>query len=244
MIHLYVKTHNITGLKYFGKTTQDPHKYRGSGKYWKLHIQKHGYNVSTEIIGSYTDLSECYAAALAFSKEHDIVRSEQWANLIEENGLDGAPIGHPGHMFTEQERVELSQSLKHRWGDADYKARLSAVHKQRWTAARKAQQSVRLREQHWTLDRRADHAAKMRARPANSQFVEYATQPKSDAHKKAISAALSGKRKSDDHKQKLKSPKPLVVCRIQDRKLMALGNFMNWAKRFSPAAKDTDSISP
>jgi hypothetical protein len=36
---LYVKTHNITGLKYFGKTTNDPFKYKGSGKYWLDHLK-------------------------------------------------------------------------------------------------------------------------------------------------------------------------------------------------------------
>jgi hypothetical protein len=32
-IYLYKKTHNITGLKYLGKTAQsNPYKYPGSGK--------------------------------------------------------------------------------------------------------------------------------------------------------------------------------------------------------------------
>jgi len=45
-IYLYLKTHNITGLKYLGKTTQEPHKYWGSGIDWLLHIKKYGYNVT------------------------------------------------------------------------------------------------------------------------------------------------------------------------------------------------------
>jgi hypothetical protein len=32
MISLYIKTHNTTGMKYLGKTTRNPFKYRGSGK--------------------------------------------------------------------------------------------------------------------------------------------------------------------------------------------------------------------
>ena len=40
--YLYVKQHSITGMKYFGKTTRNPIKYIGSGKYWKRHISKHG----------------------------------------------------------------------------------------------------------------------------------------------------------------------------------------------------------
>ena len=88
MIHLYVKTHNQTGLKYFGKTIQDPFKYTGSGKYWRRHLKKHGYDVSTEILGAFHDICLCKETAIRFSKENDIVKSSQWANLKEEE-LDG-----------------------------------------------------------------------------------------------------------------------------------------------------------
>jgi hypothetical protein len=39
---LYVKVHNKTGLKYLGKTIQDPYKYGGSGVHWSSHVKKHG----------------------------------------------------------------------------------------------------------------------------------------------------------------------------------------------------------
>ena len=39
MYTLMIKTHNITGLKYLCKTVNsEPHKYMGSGKYWKKHF--------------------------------------------------------------------------------------------------------------------------------------------------------------------------------------------------------------
>jgi len=38
MIYLYKKTHNETGLQYLGKTIRDPHKYPGSGLYWKRQL--------------------------------------------------------------------------------------------------------------------------------------------------------------------------------------------------------------
>jgi len=88
-IFLYIKTHNKTGLKYFGKTTsKDPYKYQGSGKWWKRHIEKHGYDVTTEIVGVFTDEEECRQKALEFSLENDIVSSNEWANLKLET-LDG-----------------------------------------------------------------------------------------------------------------------------------------------------------
>jgi hypothetical protein len=90
MITLYIKTHNVTGLKYFGKTgSADPYKYHGSGKYWKRHIAVHGYDVTTEIIGQFEDLQECSRIALKFSEDHQIATSDLWANFKAENGLDG-----------------------------------------------------------------------------------------------------------------------------------------------------------
>lgn len=92
---LYIKTHNVTGLKYFGKTTGNPYEYRGSGIYWTAHLHKHGNNVTTEILGYYTDKYECIQAAKLFSIENNIVKAVNednkkiWANQIIENGTDG-----------------------------------------------------------------------------------------------------------------------------------------------------------
>lgn len=71
MISIYIKTHNVTGLKYLGKTTKDPFKYRGSGKYWKRYLAKHGNNVTTEVIAEFLSTDECSAFALALSREWD-----------------------------------------------------------------------------------------------------------------------------------------------------------------------------
>lgn len=108
MIYLYVKTHLKTGLKYFGKTTKDPKRYKGSGKYWKAHLRKHGNFVETKIINIFEDEKECTNFALQFSKDNGIVKSEEWANLIDENGLDGAP---KGNIVKEETRKKLSKAL-------------------------------------------------------------------------------------------------------------------------------------
>jgi len=87
MIYLYVKTHNKTGLKYLGKTTaKDPHDYKGSGKHWKAHIKKHGYDVETKILLK-TDSEEALKeTGFRYSKKWNIVKSKKWANLTEETG--------------------------------------------------------------------------------------------------------------------------------------------------------------
>lgn len=87
--YLYVKTHNVTGLKYFGKTTKDPYKYLGSGLYWLRHLKEHGRSVSTWIVGKFDDPDLCSKIAIEFSKTNNIVQSRDWANCKTENGLDG-----------------------------------------------------------------------------------------------------------------------------------------------------------
>ena len=93
-IHLYIKEHVETGLLYFGKTTKDPYTYYGSGKYWLRHIKKHGKKcVKTVWASSFEDEEACVEFATFFSEFYNIVDSDIWANLINENGLDGAPPG-------------------------------------------------------------------------------------------------------------------------------------------------------
>lgn len=89
MIYLYIKTHNITGLKYLGKTVQDPYVYKGSGKRWLNHIKVHGHDVTTEIIGQYNTIEEFRFNSVIISEKYDIVNSKEWANLRIENGDGG-----------------------------------------------------------------------------------------------------------------------------------------------------------
>lgn len=89
---LYIKTHTETGLKYFGKSSaENIDSYYGSGKYWKRHIEEHGKeHVITEWVSDwFYEPDSIKEFALKFSKENDIVQSELWANLKDEDGLDG-----------------------------------------------------------------------------------------------------------------------------------------------------------
>ena len=115
--YLYVKTHNVTGLKYFGKTTRDPCKYRGSGTYWVSHLKIHGNNVSTEIIGYFTDKDECATVAIKFSQDNNIVHAvnennkKTWANQIEENGTDGG-ITRVNFTHSDETRKKIGAAHK------------------------------------------------------------------------------------------------------------------------------------
>lgn len=116
--YLYIKTHNLTGLKYFGKTTNDPYNYYGSGKYWLAHLRKYGYDISTEVVGYYTNKDECVKAATTFSTENNIVfavtenNKKTWANQIVENGLDGGAARFGPH--SEETKQKLREKLKGR----------------------------------------------------------------------------------------------------------------------------------
>lgn len=91
---LYIKQHNKTGLKYFGKTTMtDPIKYKGSGTVWKRHIKKYGNDVTTVWCCLFIKKEEIVEYAIKFSIDHDIVNSKEWANLLIENGLSGSTKG-------------------------------------------------------------------------------------------------------------------------------------------------------
>jgi hypothetical protein len=111
--YLYIKTHCVTGLKYFGKTTsKDPYTYMGSGKYWLRHLSSHGKNISTEIVGHFNNRQECIQAATEFSKTHNIVESEEWANFKNENGLDGG--SDVGHKKSNTAGMKAAASIKAR----------------------------------------------------------------------------------------------------------------------------------
>lgn len=94
-------THNVTGLKYFCKSSRlDELKYyRGSGTYWKRHRKVHGNSITVGVLGVYFEEARCLAAAKAFSELHGVAKNPDWANLIAENGLDGAPCGKAHPMY-------------------------------------------------------------------------------------------------------------------------------------------------
>lgn len=229
MIILYIKTHNTTGLKYFGKTTRNnPEKYNGSGIYWKRHIKKYGNDVTTTIFGKFDDIDLCMATALKFSIDNDIINSTKWANLRNENGLDGAPIGNPGHRFTKGELTRMSDISTERWADPLYKEKMVAIHRARWTNELKEKQSIRL-----TGKLRPEHSKIMTGRTNTKISEALKGKPKPEGHGAKVSAATKGVPKSEIHKQHLRVPKAKTICRISDRKEMSPANFANWIKRFN-----------
>ena len=133
-IYLYLKTHNVTGLKYLGKTERNPFIYNGSGVYWKKHIEKHGNDVTTEILFETTDMEEFRKVGLEYSERWNIVESEEFANLAMEGGegrvgphseLTIQKIKESKQNISEETRKKLSESMSGRTAWNKGKAGLS-----------------------------------------------------------------------------------------------------------------------
>ena len=202
--YLYIKTHNITGLKYFGKTTNDPYRYYGSGKHWTAHLKKHGYNISTEVIGYYTNKDECCRIAELFSSTNNIVESKDWANLIAENGLDGGWTGYRSYKHTPESRAKMSAS---KLGQVPWNKGLKGVtpgNKQPCTAETKEKLrqfnlGKKLSEE---TCRKMSETRKGKPRPEAREWLTGRTP--SEETKKKIAESNRGKIVSDETKQKIK----------------------------------------
>ena len=132
---LYLKQHNKTGLKYFGKTIRDPETYNGSGVYWTNHLTKHGIDVSTVWKQLFTCKEELTKFALEYSTKNKIVESNEYANLKPEDGLMGGDTG-----ITELGKKIISEKSK--------KFRHSAESIQKIKEARANQQNLRTGQKH------------------------------------------------------------------------------------------------
>lgn len=176
-IFLYVKQHNLTGLKYFGKTTRkDPARYLGSGKYWKRHIKKYGYDISTINIWSFNTLEEASEFAIKFSVEHNIVESSEWANLIIENAADG---GVKGYKHTKESRLKMSESSKgnqHRKGKSftdESLLKMSKAHTGKILTETHKNNISASKQVYWSNEQRAKHSALQKGRGTGSNNSQH-----------------------------------------------------------------------
>ncbi|CAB4162089.1 hypothetical protein UFOVP787_14 [uncultured Caudovirales phage] len=182
MIYLYIKTHNKTGLKYLGKTVQNPFTYNGSGKRWTNHIKKHGNDVTTEIVGTYETIDDLRSDSIIISEKHNIVNSEEWANLRPETG-DGGDTS----LYIDYSKLNRGKGLTYeqRYG-AEKAEELKKLRKQKLgtnSSKRKGRTLVEL----YGLER-AEQITK-----ANSEKHKEKRVPHSEERKRNISEAKKGK---------------------------------------------------
>jgi hypothetical protein len=114
--YLYIKTHKNTGLKYLGKTKQDPFKYSGSGVKWLLHLKQYGVDHHTEVIFE-TNNSELFnIVSRYYSNYYHIVNAMDdfgnkiWANQIPETG--GGPGFTSEYLKMTHNRPETKEKIR------------------------------------------------------------------------------------------------------------------------------------
>ena len=213
--YIYIKTHNQTGLKYFGQTKRkDTHRYRGSGLYWKHHIKKYGYDVTTFIIRSFTNIQECEDFCIWFSKINNIVKSKKWANLVIENGLDGGNDYWKYHKMSEEHKRKISENNAKFWLGKK-RGKMSDKHKQKisensakfWTGknhSEESKQKMRLAK----LGKTHPEESKKKMSQNSSHYWKGKKRGKmTEEHKQKLIKIHLGKPLTEEHKQKLRIKK-------------------------------------
>lgn len=197
---LYIKQHNVTGLKYFGKTVRkDPIKYKGSGTYWTRHLATHGYDITTTWLQLFTSKDDLVEFALTFSKENNIIESSEWANLEFEDGLSGSGYYRKCSQETIEKRVKANTGKTR---TAEQKERMSIAQKelaklitpnQKAERSAKASKSLKGRKVVITEETKAKISESltgvMKGVPKSEETKQKMRKPKSEEHKRAISEA-------------------------------------------------------
>jgi hypothetical protein len=207
--YLYKKTHNITGLQYLGKTTQDPYKYKGSGTRWELHIKKHGYDVTTEILKECQTTSELKKWGEYYSQLWKVVEDPMWANIRPESGDGGDTSGCENYKKAIAAR-DMSGSNNPMYGVQSTSK--GKTYEELHGIEKANQLKQRLRVTSSNKPPLSEESAKRKAqkisettkgKPKSEEFKQKMKKPKSEDHKKNISASLTGLERSEEHSKNL-----------------------------------------
>jgi len=195
-IYLYVKQCSHCDLKYFGKTEQDnPYVYGGSGVYWKSHLSKHNAKHITLETFHFTNQHEATEFALKFSKENNIVESDLWANLREENGLDGGNTA----KFIDYEKGVLTKIQKNTTGKGIAKSKEHKENLRRKALEQKSNPSYIEKFNIGMSKRILPPQTQEDIQASRERMIEY---NKSENHRVSVSNRMKDVPKSEDQKKK------------------------------------------
>jgi hypothetical protein len=197
--YIYIKESPF-GLKYLGKTINDPYEYKGSGKIWKLHLKKHNIKpneIKTTILCETTDIDELKELGLYYSNLYGVVNSKDWANLKPEEG-DGGDVSmfrkYTTHSDTTKNKIKntllgrINGPMKYETKEKIRKANLGNTHSEE--TKQKISKSKSGIKQTGESNQKRRNALIGKKRP--------------DIVAKKISEAKKGKKFSEEHKQSLK----------------------------------------
>ena len=120
MYYLYLK--ETRGYKYLGKFTTRKNRpnftvyeYTGSGKVWNQHLKKHNLtskDIKTTILFQSDNLEEFKEKALHFSNKFQVQHSNQFANLVPEDGANPCKYVDFSKRDSPEWRRKLSEAKK------------------------------------------------------------------------------------------------------------------------------------
>lgn len=209
--YLYIKTHNKTGLKYFGKTTQNPFMYKGSGTLWSAHIIKYGYNVTTELLNDgapYINELELIKDATEFSIKNNIVESTEWANKRIENG-DGGDTSMCENYKKGIAARDLTGNKNPMYGKTSFARgktyeELYGQEKANQLKEQRVKVALGRKLPKESLEKMAKSISiATKGKSKSESFRQKLKKPKSEEHKKSISISLIGKERSNEHSKNL-----------------------------------------
>ena len=88
----------------------------------------YGYDVDTEIYFQTESKEEAIREALRFSRVYDIVNSLLWANLMEENGIDGGVNGFKHSKEFCERQSKMRMGISYGPLSKEHKEKLSKAH--------------------------------------------------------------------------------------------------------------------
>lgn len=120
MYYLYLK--ESKGFKYLGKFTTRKNRpnftvydYLGSGKIWKQHIKKHkltAKDIKTTVLFESDNIEEFKEKALYFSNKFQVQHSNEFANLVPEDGANPCKYVDFSKRDSPEWRRKISESKK------------------------------------------------------------------------------------------------------------------------------------
>jgi hypothetical protein len=234
--YLCIKTHTVTGLKYFCKTTKnDYHSYPGSGIYWRRHLKEHGWSFTTELLGFYINKEECNAEATKFSIDNDIVKAVRsdgkkiWANAIIENGLDGGATWYglrPQEMI---DRIAAKNRGRKRSLEVREKCRQNSLlgtkrKSGEWNQSEESKQKIREKRalQVITKESREKAAEKLRGKKRPDVSIRLKGRKHTAEARENMRVAQQNKGPlSEDTKQKIREKRKLQVFTDETKKKLS-----------------------
>jgi hypothetical protein len=78
--------------------------------HWRRHLKVHGDSYTTELLGIWQDKDRLIEYSKKFCEQHNVVGSKEWANMVLEEGLQGASNGETNVSKRLDVRQKMSQN--------------------------------------------------------------------------------------------------------------------------------------